>query len=155
MAPLCVAAWPTTARWFAQTCSSEIGKYYLVPVYLKDVVAGVLPSKAIVAFRAEDDWRSIDGTYRFAFSLHMNDLVRLVKKSGDGTDTCFGYFKGTDRSTGGILIEPHDSSANPKKFGVAQGVISFEKYDVDVLGRQVHRVRREHRNGFSNGRDRE
>jgi CRISPR-associated endonuclease Csn1 len=125
------------------------GKYYLVPVYLKDVVADALPCRAIVAFKAEDDWRPIDETYRFAFSLYMNDLVQLVKKSGDGTDTWFGYFKGTNRSDAGILVEPHDSSISPKKLGVAQGVISFEKLDVDVLGREVHRVRRERRRGFS------
>jgi CRISPR-associated endonuclease Csn1 len=131
------------------------GKYYLVPVYLKDVAAGVLPDKAIVQGRAENNWRPIDDTYRFAFSLHINDLVRLVKKSGDGADTWFGYFKGTNRSDGGILVEPHDSSADPKKLGVAQGVISFDKIDVDVLGREVHRVMRGHRHGFSNRGDRE
>lgn len=130
------------------------GKYYLVPVYLKDVAAGVMPQKAIVAFNAEEDWRPIDDSYRFAFSLHMNDLVRLVKKSRDGADIWFGYFKGTNRSDGGIDLEGHDSSWR-KKLGVAQGVVSFDKLEVDVLGRQVHRVRRERRRGFSNRGDSE
>ncbi len=128
------------------------GKYYLVPVYLKDVADGALPMKAIVAFKGEQEWRPIDGTYRFAFSLYMNDLVCLVKKTKDGADTYFGYFKGTDRSDAGIDIQPHDSTAaKAKKLGVAQSVISFDKYEVDVLGRQVHRVRQERRLGFSHG----
>lgn len=129
------------------------GKYYLVPVYLKDIAAGVLPERAVVAFRAEDDWRPLDDTYRFAFSLHINDLVRLVKKSGDGTDTRFGYFKGTNRSTGSIALDAHDSSWFKDGLGVAQGVVAFDKFEVDVLGREVHRVRREHRRGFSNRGD--
>lgn len=129
------------------------GKYYLVPVYLKDVAAGMLPNRAIVAFKAESDWRVIDETYRFAFSLHMNDLVRLVKKSKNGTDIYFGYFKGTNRSTGAIAIEAHDSSWKKDGLGVAQGVISFAKYEIDVLGTEVHRVKREHRRGFSHRGD--
>ncbi len=129
-------------------------KFYLVPVYLKDVAADVLPTRAIVAFKAEEDWREIDDSYRFAFSLYMNDLVRLVKKSRDGADVWFGYFKGTDRSNGGITLEGHDRSWK-KRLGVAQGVVSFEKHVVDVLGRRVHRVRRERRSGFSNRGDSE
>ncbi len=126
------------------------GKFYLIPVYMKDVAAGALPMKAIVAFKAEADWRDVDDSYRFAFSLHMNDLVRIVKKSREGADTWFGYFKGTDRSDGGIRVQPHDASTTTKKLGVAQGVVSFDKYEVDVLGTEVHRVKREIRRGFSN-----
>lgn len=132
------------------------GKFYLVPVYLEDVTSDELPTRAIVQKKPERDWRQIDDSYRFVFSLYMNDLVRLVKRSGDGADIWFGYFKGTNRSDGGVDIQPHESTAaKTKKLGVAQGVISFDKYEVDVLGRGVHRVRRERRRGFSNRGDSE
>lgn len=129
------------------------GKYYLVPIYLKDVALGVLPDRAIVAHKPEKDWRLIDETYRFAFSLYMNDLVRLVKKTKNGTETLFGYFKGTDRSTAGIAIEAPDSSWRRRGLGIAQGTLHFDKFDIDVLGRSIHRVRQEKRLGFPHGGD--
>lgn len=129
------------------------GKYYLVPIYLKDVARGALPDRAIVAHKPEADWRMIDDTYRFAFSLYMNDLVKLTKKAGDGVETIFGYFKGTDRASGSVTIAAHDSSWIRRGLGVAHGVASFKKYEIDVLGKSVHQVRREKRIGFSNGGD--
>ncbi len=129
------------------------GKYYLVPIYLKDIGTEELPNRAIASGKAEKYWRVMDDSYRFAFSLYMNDLVRLVKKNGEGTDTWFGYYKGADRSTGAISIEGHDASWRKRGLGVAQRVVAFDKFEVDVLGRSVHRVRREKRRGFSNGRD--
>ncbi len=131
------------------------GRYYLVPVYLKDVAAGILPNRAIIQGKAEKDWREIDDTYRFVFSLYSNDLVRLVKKRGEVADTWFGYFVGTSRSTGSITIRAHDRTWERPSIGVAQGVMTFEKLDVDVLGRSVYRIHRERRRGFPNGRDRE
>lgn len=127
------------------------GKYYLVPVYMKDVAAGVLPMRAIVAGKAEGEWRAIDDSYRFAFSLHMDDLVCLVKKTPSGPETLFGYFGGTSRSTGAISLHAHDRSWQREGVGVAQGVLSFDKYHVDVLGRSIHTVKQEPRLGFSNG----
>lgn len=131
------------------------GKYYLVPIYLKDVALGVLPDKAIVARRPESEWRAIDDTYTFSFSLYMNDLVSLTKQTKDGKDTIFGYFKGTHRSNGGIEIEAPDSSWKREGLGVAQGILGFEKYQIDVLGRSIHRVRREKRLGFPHGGDKQ
>ncbi len=130
------------------------GKYYLVPIYLKDVAAGELPNRAIVHGKPERDWRVMDETYRFAFGLYMNDVVRLTKKKGTGSETLLGYFKGTSRSTASIKIEAHDRSWVRQSLGVAQGVLNFDKLVVDVLGRSVHPVRRETRLGFPDGGNR-
>lgn len=131
------------------------GRYYLVPVYVKDVISRELPNRAIVGGKGEDKWREMDDSYRFVFSLCISDLVRLVKRKGDGTETFFGYFKGTSRSTGSITIQAHDSSWTQPSIGVAQNVIAFEKLHVDVLGQTVSRVRQEKRLGFSQRRNRE
>lgn len=130
------------------------GKYYLVPVYLKDVAAGVLPNRAIAGGKPESDWRVMDDTYRFAFSLYMNDLVRLVKGPLGSAETLVGYFKGTNRRNACVTIEAHDASWKRESLGVALGVISFDKFEVDVLGREAHLVRRETRLGFPHGSNR-
>lgn len=131
------------------------GKYYLVPVYLKDTVTGSLPSRAIVAHKPESKWREIDNSYQFIFSLCLNDPIRLVRKSGGTTSAASGYFAGTDRSGGTLNMEAHDSSWLKRGQGVARGVTAFEKYEMDPLGRAVHRVKQEKRRGFSNGGDKQ
>lgn len=127
------------------------GKYYLVPVYLKDTVAGELPSKAIVQGRPEAQWREMDESYRFVFSLHLDDPIRLVRTSGGTESALSGYFKGTDRSTGCLHVEAHDSSWLKRSQGVALGISAFEKYTIDPLGRHAYHVKREKHLGFSDG----
>lgn len=131
------------------------GKYYLVPVYLRDTVSGVLPNKAIVSGKPESQWREMDESYRFVFSLYLNDPIRLVRRTGGTQSELGGYFKGTDRATGAIDIEAHDGSWAKHGQGVARHVIAFEKYHVDVLGRSACRVKQEKRLGFSNGGDKQ
>ena len=131
------------------------GRYYLVPVYLKDTVTGTLPNRAVVAYKPEDQWREMDESYTFLFSLHLNDPIRLVRKSG-GTETAIGgYFKGVNRSSACISITAHDGSWEKQGQGVAQHVICLEKYEIDVLGRSVHRVKQEKRRGFPDGGDKQ
>lgn len=127
------------------------GRFYLVPVYLKDTIVDELPKHAIVAFKPESQWREIDDSYRFAFSLHLNDPIRLVRKSGGSSVAMGGYFKGVDRSSACISLEAHDSSWKKHGQGVAMGIESFEKYSIDPLGRTAHLVKQEKRRGFSNG----
>jgi CRISPR-associated endonuclease Csn1 len=43
------------------------GKYHLVPIYVYHTVAKELPSRAIVAFKDEDEWTLIDGSFVFCF----------------------------------------------------------------------------------------
>lgn len=129
------------------------GKYYLVPVYLKDTVADELPNRAIVAYKPENQWREMDEAYRFVFSLSLNDPIRLVRRSGGTESAIGGYFKGTNRAIGSIDVEAHDCAWAKQSQGVALHVVAFEKYEVDVLGRSAHRVKQEKRRGFSDGGD--
>ena len=127
------------------------GKYYLVPVYLDAVARGELPNRACVAGKAESDWRLMDASYTFRFSLHNNDPVRLVKRGADSPLVIFGYYKGANRATGTITIEAHDAAWSKGSLGINQGIVAFDKLAVDILGRRVAVVQREKRSGFPLG----
>lgn len=105
------------------------GKWYLVPVYVHHVMAGILPDKAIVAYKPEEDWRPVSSE-EFQFSLHKNDYVRLKKKNGDVIE---GYFVGTDRSTGAITLKSHDGAEQFRGIGI-QSMVQFRKFRVSYFG---------------------
>ncbi len=112
-------------------------EFYLVPIYLSDM-GKVLPNKAIVPLKKENEWVELDETYQFKFSLYMDDLLKIKK----GEKEILGYFKGTDRCLGQIEIEGHDRS-----FRIGSGVKTldqFRKYQVDPLGR-IAEVKKETR----------
>ena len=132
----------------------KAGGYYLVPVYVNDAAAGQLPRLACVSGKGEKDWRVVDETYRFRFSLYLNDLVRLEKQDEAAGKFLFGYYKGMNRSTASITIEAHDSSWVRSSLGVARGVVAFDKLVTDVLGRCVSVVGDERRCGFPNRQSR-
>ena len=115
------------------------GKYFLIPIYTWQVAKGILPNKAVIQGKDEEDWENMDDNATFQFSLHQNDLVKLVTKK----KTIFGYFNGLNRSTGNIDIKEHDLDKSKIKDGIHQSVgiklaTSFEKYQVDELGKNIH-----------------
>ena len=113
------------------------GKYFLVPIYTWQVAKGILPNKAVIQGKDEEDWADMsDATFKF--SLHQNDLVKLVTKK----KTIFGYFNGLDRATGSIAIKEPDLEKTKAKGGIYQSVgiklaLSFEKFQVDELGKNI------------------
>ena len=109
---------------------SKDKKFYLVPIYLKDFTQCILPNKAATAGKEENDWRVMDDTYQFMFSLFKDDLI-LVKKKKESE--VFGYFKSMHRGTAAINLDYHDTSAKEEGIGV-QSLEIFKKYQVDVLG---------------------
>lgn len=123
---------------------SRDGKYYLVPVYRVHAVHQELPNRAIVAHKPESEWREMDESYDFRFSLFPGDWVRLERKK----DLWEGQYVGVHRGTGLLTIRAHDGSWEQGGLGVVMGVISFEKFEVDVLGRTISRVKKEKRRGF-------
>lgn len=128
---------------------SKDGRYHLVPVYVHHRVKG-LPDRAIVAFKNESEWTPIDDTYRFCFSLHSNDLVRVVQK---GKPPLVGYFAGCHRGTGAISLWAHDRNRQIGKDGLVEGIgaktaLSLDKFHVDVLG-NFHPARPEARRGLA------
>lgn len=104
-------------------------EFYLVPIYLSDIPKGVLPNKAIVAFKDEAEWLEMDENYQFKFSLFLDDLVKVTKKEKE----VLGYFKGTNRCLGQITIDLPDSSQTISSIGV-KTLDKVQKYQVDPLG---------------------
>ncbi|HFC6394622.1 TPA: type II CRISPR RNA-guided endonuclease Cas9 [Neisseria bacilliformis] len=125
------------------------GKNYLVPVYAWQVEKGELPNRAVVAYADEEDWDEMDDSFEFKFSLYPNDLVEVVTKK----DKFFGYYSGFNRATGAINIKEHDLSKSKVKNGVYEGIgvktaQSFQKYQVDTLGKTIRLCKPEKRMGF-------
>jgi CRISPR-associated endonuclease Csn1 len=127
---------------------SKTGNFYLVPVYVHHRVTG-LPNRAIVQRRDEKEWTLIDDSFEWCFSLHPNDLLSITTKK----ETFFGYYDGTDRSTGAISIWAHDRNQAVGKNGLIRGIgvktaLKLEKFEVDVLG-NIYPARPEPRRGLA------
>ena len=118
------------------------GKYYLVPIYSWQVAKGILPDRAIIAFKDEEDWQLIDDSFNFKFSLHPNDLIEVITKKA----RIFGYFASCHRGTGNINIRIHDLDNKVGKNGILEGIgvktaLSFQKYQIDELGKEIRPCR--------------
>ena len=127
------------------------GKNYLVPIYAWQVAKGILPNRAVVALKNEDEWQEMDESFEFKFSLYPNDLVEVVSKKG----RIFGYFASCHRGTGNINIRIHDLDSKVGKDGMLEGVgvktaISFKKYQVDPLGKEIRLCKAEKRPELKN-----
>ena len=111
---------------------TKAGKFHLVPIYVHHRVAG-LPDRAVVASKDEIEWTLIDESFQFCFSLYPNDLVKISQK---GEMPILGYYSTCDRSTGSLKLWAHDAvgkDGRADRIGV-KTAMSFEKFDVDVLG---------------------
>ena len=118
------------------------GKYYLVPIYSWQVAKGILPDRAIIAFKDEEEWQLIDDSFNFKFPLHPNDLVEVITKKA----RIFGYFASCHRGTGNINIRIHDLDNKVGKNGILEGIgvktaLSFQKYQIDELGKEIRPCR--------------
>jgi CRISPR-associated endonuclease Csn1 len=125
------------------------GKFYAVPIYQSDRVSPDLPNRAVVAYKAREEWPIMDESFSFVCSLHPNDLVRLEKKE----EEFFGYYAGLDVATGAISILYHDRDATVGKNGLFRGLgiktsKAIQKFHVDPLGR-VYSSRKETRHGLA------
>ena len=115
-------------------------KFHAVPLYVADAVKTELPNRAVVASKPEDEWTLMDEHYRFLFSLHPNDWVKVTQR---GKPTIEGYFSAVSRSTGAMDIWAHDRDrkiGRKGKEGLIEGIgiktaLSVEKFHVDLLGR--------------------
>jgi CRISPR-associated endonuclease Csn1 len=115
--------------------SKKDGKFHLVPVYVHHRVTG-LPNRAIVAFKDEAEWTEMDDEYDFLYSLHPNDLVRVLQKK---KQPLIGYFSSCHRGTGNINLWAPDRNTKIGKDGMIEGIgvktaLSLEKFHVDTLG---------------------
>lgn len=128
-------------------------KFYAVPLYVSDVDKPELLNRAVVAHKPEEEWTVMDENYRFLFSLHKNDWVKVQQK---GKPVLDGYFSGLNRSNSSISFWTHDRSDNKGKGGFIEGIgiktaLSVEKYHVDMLGR-IYQVKQETRQPLNHKR---
>lgn len=122
------------------------GKYYLVPVYVSDVIAGKLPDRAIAAHKPEEEWPVVDESYKFLFSLQPYDFIGIQT----GTQDFIGYYRGTHRNKGALTVCMPNNSATTWDIG-ARTAFSIRKFHMGVLG-DYHPVRKEVRRGLENRR---
>jgi CRISPR-associated endonuclease Csn1 len=112
------------------------GKHYLVPIYVHQVADKVRfpkpPNRAVIVYTDETEWRIIDQTHEFQFSLYLDSYIDIIKRSG--VDKVGGYYKGTNRLTGSITISAHNSSADLTQGIGVQTLAAFRKFQVDRLG---------------------
>lgn len=117
------------------------GKYYLVPIYSWQVAKGILPDRAVVQGKDEEDWTIMDDSFEFKFVLYANDLIKVQLKK----DSFFGYFIGLDRATGQISLRHHDLDKSKGKDGIyrigVKTALSFQKYQIDELGKEIRPCR--------------
>lgn len=112
-------------------------KFYLVPLYIADVVKKELPCQT-----ADGETR-VDDSFDFCFSLYPNDFTKVSLK---GKGSIFGYFRGYGGPPNpyNITLAIHDRNKNGHERANEKGEIpsigvktalSIEKFNVDVLGK--------------------
>lgn len=130
--------------------------FYFVPIYTADTLKLKLPNKAVVANKPYSEWKEMDNSFEFLFSLYPNDLVKIKHKSGINAtksnggkvkiNDVFLYYNKAGINTGGLDFVTHDKDYEIVNLGL-KTLESIEKYQVDVLG-NISKVKGEKRQEF-------
>ena len=122
------------------------GKYYLVPVYVAQVMSGKLPDRAIAAGKPESEWPVMDGYYAFLFSLYPYDMIRIKTRKED----FLGYYRSTHRNKGALTVCPcNDAKSEVTRDIRVKTAELIEKFEMGILG-DYYPVRGEVRRGLEN-----
>ena len=106
-------------------------KYYIIPIYIADIVKAQLPNLIIKSNQPRSTWDQLDDSYTFKFSLQKNDLIRLASKEKE----YLGYFRKCPGNVASIYIDQHDISDSQRSIQLGITTLNvFEKYSVDILG---------------------
>lgn len=120
---------------FRETDAKGRTRFHLVPIYPHQVADRGRwpkpPDRAVVAYKAEEEWTAMGAEHKFQFSLYPNSLVEIVRPNGDVVQ---GYFKGLDRSTGAINLASVRSQQTLERGIGAKTLLSLRKQAVDRLG---------------------
>lgn len=119
------------------------GKFYLIPIYAWQIADRARwprpPARAIVAFKAEPEWISVDASFEFKFSLFSGSYIEMGHRSGDIFQ---GYFRSADRSTAQTTFSaPSEYDSKRQQRIATKTLSSFRKFHVDRLGRRFEIVR--------------
>ena len=137
------------------------GKYWMVPIYVRDTVKPNLPNKAVTRGKPYSEWVEMDEK-DFIFSLYPNDLIFVRNEKGitltkpgskdSKTEKEFIlYYKAMGVASCSIACINHDNSYEKQSLGFST-VDCLEKYTVDVLG-EYHKVEKEKRQRFNRKED--
>lgn len=135
--------------------------YYFVPIYTKHIVEKVLPNRASVANKPEEEWKVMNEK-DFIFSLCPNDLIYIRAKKPIGFvpsqnkelnnvsfDGILCYYATSNIATASIKVRTHDNKYERDGLGI-KTLLEMKKYQVDMLG-EYHEVKLpEKRNDFRN-----
>ncbi|MDT3766201.1 type II CRISPR RNA-guided endonuclease Cas9 [Priestia filamentosa] len=120
------------------------GKYSMAPIYVMDTVTEKLPDKIVTIGKGHHQWRRLDESYTFLFSLHPYDLVRVRSEEAD----TFFYFGSIDINSNRIHFKHVNHPTKPNELRYALGKIDLlEKYEIGLLG-DIKQVKKETRNTF-------
>lgn len=111
-------------------------EFYVVPIYPHQIATmEEPPNRAVIAYKADNEWTLIDSTFEFLWSLTAMSFVEIVKANGEVID---GYFRGLHRGTGAANVSKHSTL---EKDGANNGIgiktlSSLRKFTIDRLGRK-------------------
>ncbi|MGE3293431.1 MAG: type II CRISPR RNA-guided endonuclease Cas9 [Geminicoccaceae bacterium] len=119
------------------------GKFYLIPIYAWQIADRARwprpPARAIVAFKAEPEWISVDASFEFKFSLFSGSYIEMEHRSGEVFQ---GYFRSADRSTAQTTFSaPSEYDSKRQQRAATKTLSSFRKFHVDRLGNRFEIVR--------------
>lgn len=133
---------------FEKPSASGKSQYYSRPVYVYNIAKKSLLEKCVAASKTEDEWLTLDESFKFCFSLYKHDLIRVVKGNGN---ELIGYYNGFNRWTASISILEHaaleqDYLRGKQQYiqysGVGIKTLSlFEKYTINYFGER-YKVKR-------------
>jgi len=109
-------------------------EFHVVPIYPHQIVAlESPPNKAVVAYKTENDWTSIDSNFEFVWSLNPMSYLELVKSNGEPIE---GYYRSMDRTTGAINLSPMATNSETIRSIGVKTLSSFRKFAIDRVGRK-------------------
>ncbi len=111
-------------------------EFYVVPIYPHQIVSLVAPpNRAVIAYEDDKDWKEIDSSYEFLWSLFGLSYIEILKTNGEFKE---GYFRGLHRGTGAASVSEHISLGKDATVGGIglKTLASFKKFTVDRLGRK-------------------
>lgn len=128
--------WVSNGNMIRCDVFSKGGKYALIPVYSHQLSCTEPPMKFISANKPESEWKTIDETYQFEFSLWKNSRFQVNERPRNGEPSVIvGCYAGLHRGTGKITFNlPNDHGAD-SVFVSPMTSLKFQKLQIDRLGR--------------------
>jgi CRISPR-associated endonuclease Csn1 len=115
-------------------------QFFLVPIYPHQIATMERPpNRAVTAAKPESEWPEIDMSFEYNWPIFGMSFVRAINAKGEIFE---GYYRAFDRATGAINVSPHNNLSIVKTGIGARTLLTFEKLQVDRLGR-AHPVGRE------------